>query len=204
MSTTIDYRFFQRPVELRSVKKDGYLPQGLQGYAVVYGVESRDMGGWKEVIVRGAMRESLGKGLDVRLLWQHDSKQVMARETAGNLVLREDDHGIFFEADLIDTTVNRDRLADIKAKNLDAMSFGMPMSSVKRDWQKIGTQAVSNVTRADIVEVSVVTWAAYGETSVAARCAAEYNTFMQQDAAKTVGAGFLRARHQLAKRRFLY
>lgn len=204
MSTTIDYRFFHQPIELRSVKKDGYLPQGLQGYAVVYGVESRDMGGWKEIIDRGAMRESLTKKLDVRLLWQHDSKAVMARETAGNLVVREDEHGIFFEADLLDTTANRDRLADVRAKNIDAMSFGMPYSSVQRSWNKTGGKVVSNVTRADMVEISVVTWAAYEETSVAARCAEQFKTFMQQGAAESTPLGISRARHALAQRRYRY
>lgn len=165
------------------------------------------MGGWKEVIARGAMAESLKKGLDVRLLFQHDSKQVLARESAGNLILREDQNGVFFEADLVDTQMNRDVLTSIRAKNLDAMSFGMPVSSVTRNFSRDAEKKVSigTVTRADIVEISVVTWPAYEETTVSERCAAEYRTFMQHDAAgKTTPTGMLRARHELAKRRFTY
>lgn len=207
MKSNLEIRAYQRPLELRTVNRDGYLKHGLSGYAIVYGVESRDMGGWKEIIARGAMTESLKKGLDVRLLFQHDSKQVLARESAGNLVLREDQNGVMFEADLIDTQLNRDTLASIRAKNLDAMSFGMPVSSVvrefKRDTEKKTT--VGTVTRADIVEISVVTWPAYEETTVSQRCSEEFNNFMQHDAAGKGGAfGVLQARHALLKSRHRY
>ncbi len=205
MNPSLEIRAFQKPLTLRAVKRDGYLEQGISGYAVVYGSESRDMGGWKEVIQRGAMTESLKKGLDVRLLFQHDSKQVMARESAGNLTLREDENGVFFDADLIDTQLNRDTLASIRAKNLDAMSFGMPMSSVTRSFKKVNGQSIGTVTRAEFVEISVVTWAAYVDTHVSERCAEEYKNFMQHDAAgKTTPDGMLRARHELQKRRFAY
>lgn len=203
----LEYRCFGRDLAIRSVKKDGFLERGLQGYAAVYGSESRDMGGWKEVIVRGAFKKSLGKELDVRLLYQHDSKQVMARESAGSLVLREDDNGLYFEADLVDKTLNREVIADVLARNLDAMSFGMPYDSVKSKWDRgaDGKTAIRNVTEADVVEISVVTWAAYEATTVAARSAQEYQTFMQQLAAeKSTPVGVLRARHELAKRRFNY
>jgi HK97 family phage prohead protease len=201
---SLEIRAFKYPVELRTVKKTGYLERGLQGYAILYGVESRDMGGWKEIIGRGAMKASLGKQLDVRMLAHHDSKQVMAREAAGNLVLREDTTGVYFEADLVDTTLNRDMLTDIGAKNLDAMSFGMPSSSIKVNWERAGGRHVRTVTEAEFVEISVVTWAAYEETSVMQRAAAEYQTILQEAASQSTPAGISRARHELAKRRFIY
>jgi hypothetical protein len=171
MNSQIETRSYGKPLELREVNKPGFLKKGLRGYAIVYGVESRDMGGWKEIIARGAMTESLTKGNDVRLLYQHDSKQPMARESSGTLTLREDDTGILFEADLTDTTLNRDVLANIEARNLDAMSFGMPYASVTAKWERSANQKydVRTVTKADFVEISVVTWAAYEDTSVAAR-----------------------------------
>jgi HK97 family phage prohead protease len=206
MSSHLEIRTFSQKLATRSVKKNGYLETGLQGYAAVYGVESRDMGGWKEVLVRGAFKNSLKRGLDVRMLYQHDTKQVLARESAGNLTLREDSEGLYFEADLLDTAFNRDVVANVAARNLDAMSFGMPYSSVKTKWDRSadGKTAIRNVTEADVVEISVVTWPAYEETTVQARCAEELQTFLRQDAAKSTSVGMLRARHELAKRRFRY
>jgi len=206
MSTNLDIRAFQRPLELRAVNRPGYLPKGLQGYAVVYGVESRDMGGWKEIIQRGAMTESLKAGKDVRLLFQHDNKQVLARESAGNLVLKEDENGVYFTADLIDTQLNRDTLASIEARNLDAMSFGMPVSSVERVFTRSADKrSIGTVTRAEIVEISVVTWPVYEATTVSARCAEQFNTFMQHDAAgKSTSCGIPRARQALAHRKHRY
>lgn len=210
MSSNIETRTFSRKLEVRNVKKNGYLEQGLQGYAAVYGVESRDMGGWKEVLVRGAFKQSLGKKLDVRLLFQHRSDSVLARETAGNLILREDNEGLYFEADLIDTQFNRDVVANVRSRNLDAMSFGMPYDSVKTKWDRSadGKTAIRNVIQADVVEISVVTWPAYEETTVQARserAMREFNNFMQQDAAgKAVSTGILRARHGLSLNKYRY
>ena len=202
MNLNLEHRCFGRKVEIRSVNKPGYLPKGLSGYAVVYESASRDFGGFHEVIKRGALTESLTKGLDVRLLFQHDSKQVMARESAGNLRLREDEVGIYFEADLVDNTLNRDTLASIDVRNLDAMSFGMPPQTIVANFQK-AKPAVRTITKTDMVEISVVTWAAYEATTV--RALAEYQTFMQQDAAgQSTPVAVLRARHELAKRQYRY
>ncbi len=183
-----EIRTYSNKLDTRAVKREGYLPFGLQGYAAVYGSESRDMGGWKEVLVRGAFTKSLAKKLDVRLLAQHDTALVLARESAGNLTLREDAEGLWFEADLVDTSLNRDVLASVRAKNLDAMSFGMPMSSVQTKWERSkGGEAIRNVLSADVVEISVVTWPAYEATTVSARgmdkALREFQDFMQHDAA---------------------
>jgi HK97 family phage prohead protease len=180
MNPNFEIRAIQKELVLRKLEKAGFLGT-LVGYAALYGVESQDFGGWKEMLVRGAFTETLKpeNSLDIRLLYQHDPKQVMARQSAGNLRLVEDDVGLRIEADLVDTTVNRDALSNIKAGNLDAMSFGMPKSSVQANWERAAGDRkydLRKVTKADIAEVSVVTWAAYTDTSVAAR---DYELFQK-------------------------
>ncbi len=165
-------RSFNSKLELREFKKEGFVGQ-LIGYAIVYGVESRDMGGWKELITRGAFSESL-KNADVRLLYQHDKSKVMARQSAGNLRLSEDEHGVRFEADLIDTTLNRDALLEIRSGNLDAMSFGAPKATFKSKFEVRNGNKLRLVTSAEVAEISVVSWAAYEDTALAARELAEF------------------------------
>lgn len=177
MNPKIEIRSFGKKVEFRKLEEPGFLGV-LSGYAVVYGVESRDMGGWKEIIARGAMTESLRKGLDVRFLYQHKSDQIMAREGGNTLTLTEDDNGVKFEAKLIDTQLNRDAYLNVSQGNLDAMSFGMPYGSVTAKWERdiVKKMDIRTVTKADIVEISLVTWPAYEDTSVAAR---DYELFQQ-------------------------
>lgn len=199
MSTQYERLCLGPKLEIREFKRDGYAG-GLKGYAVVYGTESRDMGGWREIIVRGAMSASLAKGLDVRMLYQHDQKQVIARESAGNLRLKEDQEGVYFEADLIDTQRNRDIMADVQARNLDAMSFGMPPSSIETRWErsKDGKYAIRNVLKAEMAEVSIVTWAAYEDTTVAKR---DYDNFLLEQAGEqATSLRLLRDRVELRKR----
>lgn len=163
----VEVRAFPQKLEFREAKKDGIIGT-LSGYAVIFGAESRDFGGWREVITRGAFTESIQK-TDIRMLYQHQPHMVMARQAAGNLRISEDERGLLFEADLVDTMVNRDAWTNIRAGNIDAMSFGMPTASIVRSWSQKDGYDLCTITRADIIEVSPVTWAAYEATEVAAR-----------------------------------
>lgn len=205
MNPNFEIRAVQKELVLRKLEKEGFLGT-LVGYAALYGVESQDFGGWKEMLVRGAFTETLTpeKSLDIRLLYQHDPKQVMARQSAGNLRLVEDDVGLRIEADLVDTTVNRDALANIKAGNLDAMSFGMPKSSVQANWERASGDRkydLRKVTKADVAEVSVVTWAAYTDTSVAARDYELFQKAIKPDDSVTP-ISLLRSRQEQERQRY--
>lgn len=183
----IEIRSFGKPLELRKLDKKGFIGT-LAGYAIVYGVESRDMGGWREIIAKEAFTESLRAGKDVRMLYQHSSAQIMARESAGTLRLREDEEGVFFEADLTDTQLNRDAYLNVEQRNLDAMSFGMPYASVVARWERAPAPKkydLRTVTKADVVEISLVTWAAYEDTTVAAR---DWQEFQKSEQKPTVDA----------------
>lgn len=194
-------RSFNRPLEIRELKKDGYIGT-LVGYAIIFESESRDMGGWREIITRGAPSASLKKA-DVRLLYQHDKTKVMARQSAGNLRLTEDEIGVRFEADLIDTTVNRDAYAEIKAGNVDAMSFGAPKATFKSSFEKRsdGTK-IRRVSSFEVQEISVVSWAAYEDTALAAREFAEFVANEKKDDAPTgVDVAIARGRQELMELR---
>lgn len=177
-AAAIELRSFGQKLAFRKTDKKGMVGI-IEGYAALYDVESRDMGGWREILARGAFTESLKKGLDIRMLYQHRSDSVMARESAKTLKVGEDSKGILFEAELIDTTANRDRFLEIESGNLDAMSFGMPYSSVTARWHRDAVKKydIRTVTKADIVEISVVTWAAYEATTVTAR---DYENFLKE------------------------
>jgi HK97 family phage prohead protease len=176
MNPNFEMRAFTKALEIRKLEKTGFIGT-LVGYAAVYATESKDFGGWREVIRPGSFTDALkDPSTDIRMLYQHNTSNVMARQSAGTLRLTEDEHGLRIEADLTDTNINRDALSDIRAGNLDAMSVGMPKVTVKATWEKKVGYDLRTINKAGLAEVSVVTWAAYEDTSIAAR---DYEIFQK-------------------------
>lgn len=177
MPTPIIEHRSHRKLEIRSEVKPGTIGT-LYGYAAVFESESQDFGGWREVIRKGSFTRSLKDLPDVRALYQHNPAAVLGRVGAKTLTLREDEHGLAIEIDLIDTQENRDVLANVRAGNLDAMSFGMVPKRSSWDIDTDGKRGydLRILEDIDLYEVSVVTWPAYEETEVATR---DYKNFKE-------------------------
>lgn len=178
-TTQVEYRSIHQ-LEIREATREGIIGT-LVGYAAVFNSESQDFGGWKEVIKPGAFTRSLKEKPDVRAFAHHDTSKVLGRSAAGTLRLKEDDHGLAVEIDLIDTQENRDVLANVKAKNLDSMSFGMIPQKHTWDFNEARGYDLRILTDVDLFEVSVVTWAAYEDTEIAVR---SRNTFKEEQSSK--------------------
>src|SRR5262245_55321403 len=73
----------------------------IVGYAVVFDVRSRDLGGFVEVVKPEACRSTVVG--DVVCLFNHDSNQVLGR-TPATLQLRTDSRGLAFTLDPANTT----------------------------------------------------------------------------------------------------
>jgi HK97 family phage prohead protease len=155
----------RRNLELSEQRVEGAT---LAGYAAVYGEQSRELveGGraFVERIAPGAFGESV-RG-DVKLYYNHDASQPLARTSSGTLKLRSDRAGLAFEADLADTQLGRDVRELLKRGDLSGeMSFGF---FVEQDsWNRTRTERV--VKRAKLVEISIVQDAAYPQTSSSLR-----------------------------------
>ena len=141
------------------------------GYAAKFNSPSRDFGGFRENITKGAFTRSLQQTddlHDVRALLGHDKTRVLGRRSAGTLEIREDDIGLPVAIHLIDTTDGQDTLKNVRAGNLDAMSFGFPKA--KATWRGQGTSnMIRDLSDIDLREVSVVSWAMYEQTELSVR-----------------------------------
>lgn len=160
-----------RGLELREAPKDSGLLGVLTGYAAVFDSDSVLLGGYEggfiERIAPGAFKRSLAESPEVFALWQHDPAQVIAR-SPDTLKLAEDERGLRVEIGLPDTTTARDLLARVRAKIVDAMSFGFSVRSDK--WERRqGQPDLRTIADLDLFEVSAVVWPAYPETSLAVR-----------------------------------
>ncbi|MBC9118625.1 HK97 family phage prohead protease [Fructobacillus fructosus] len=138
----------------------------ISGYAVVFNKASQNLGGFVEYIEPTAF-DGVDMS-DVVALYDHDFANVLGRTSADTLKLTIDEQGLYFELNIPDTTVGRDVYTNIRAGNLQGMSFGFTV--VSDSWQNgsdgIAIRQVDSIGQ--LFEVSVVTMPAYQDTNVEA------------------------------------
>lgn len=160
---------------LQAITRDdaGTTKKQIQGYAITFDTLSIDLGGFVEKIDQTALD---GVDLsDIKLIYAHENNQILARTDAGNLQVKVDSKGLFFIADLADTTLANDVYENIQAGNLKGMSFGFTIADGGDKWtrQPDGT-LLHEVTQIDILgELTVTAWPAYPSTSVELKRSAE-------------------------------
>jgi hypothetical protein len=133
----------------------------FSGYAAVFNSDSQPLP-FIERIAPGAFKRTLQARNDVKLLWNHDSGEVLASTRSGTMRLVEDSHGLRVEADIAPTTRGKDLSILMQRGDVNKMSFGF---TVQQDsWSPDGNTRTLESVR--LAEVSIVTFPAY-ESSVA-------------------------------------
>lgn len=160
-----EQRFVQAR-ELRVRRSEGSSPV-LEGYAAVFGALSQDLGGFQETIQAGAFEETLADRADVRCLFNHDESLILGRTKSKTLALREDTTGLFFSCDLPPTTVANDLAISVERGDVDQCSFGF--YCVSDDWKLVEGTPVRTVLKAELFDVSAVTYPAYLDTTCSTR-----------------------------------
>ena len=136
----------------------------ISGYALKFGKESKDLGGFIEVITPEALKEvDLS---DVYLLQNHDYSKPLASTKAGTLKLTIDEVGLRFEATLNDTSYAKDVFENVQKGLVDSMSFGFTMGLDSFDKKESGEVVRSIEAIKNLNEISVVTVPAYNDTNV--------------------------------------
>lgn len=120
---------------------------------------------YKEVISRGAFDNCDMK--DCCLKYNHsDHVPILARVRGGSLKLSIDEIGLFFEANLFDTTTSRDVYSLIKQGGLDKCSFAFTVDEEDYN-QATHTRTIKRIGK--LFDVSIVDIPAYDDTDVSAR-----------------------------------
>lgn len=157
----------------------------IEGYAAVFNSKSKLIAErgvmFHEIIEPGAFSDALQRSdLDVILVPNHNFNQVMARSVSGTLNLLEDETGLFFRAELANTTVANDLYELVKRGDMFENSFAFGITEEGFTWSRsedeIPLRTIHKVNR--IVDVSVVTRGIYSETEVSAR---GLNEFVKED-----------------------
>jgi uncharacterized protein len=128
--------------------------------------------GFSERFEKGAFRETINGGADVRYLFNHNPDHVLARTKNGTLRLNEDPSGLRVDAELAPTTVGRDLAILMERGIVNQMSVGMQV--LEDRWDEVAgndgnAYEQRTIIRAKLFDVSAVTYPAYEETDAGLR-----------------------------------
>lgn len=138
----------------------------VSGYAVTFNQPSKPLP-FTEYIRPGAF-----DGVDfseVQLLYAHDFDNILARVDSGTLSLKTDDKGLFFVADIPDTTLGNDVYTNVENGNIKGLSFNAQIDPNNGDtWEQGADGKVIHTINhfASLAEISLTPIPAYTETSV--------------------------------------
>lgn len=126
---------------------------------------------FREVILPEAVTQDLIDNSDIRMLYNHNRDQMLARNNKGrgslSVSLRED--GVYFDFSTPNTTLGRDTEEMIKREDLVGCSFAFIDSGATWEFseREVPLRIVHKITK--LFDLSIVTTPAYDQTSVTAR-----------------------------------
>jgi len=137
----------------------------ITGYAIVYNNKT-DIGPWMEQVSRSALKDV--DTSKTYLLYNHNADNVLASTKSGTLSLQDTDKGLYFRAQLPDTTLGKDTYTLVKRGDLTNMSFGFTVA--EDTWNVADEPATRTINSiGELFEISIVPYPAYEDTTVSAR-----------------------------------
>lgn len=139
----------------------------LSGHAAVFNQYAK-LSRHYEALAPTAFDAVLRNDPDVKGLINHDPSKLLARTSNGSLKLGTDSVGLAFEMELPNTSYAND-LRELVARDLlTSMSFGFIPD--QDEWShKEGRQVRTHTSVGALLDVSIVTYPAYSDTSVMLR-----------------------------------
>lgn len=139
----------------------------IEGYFSVFNSETELFPGAYESISPGAFDNTLSN--DVRALINHDTAFVLGRTKSNTLTLKADNRGLWGSIKINENDSDAMNLYErVKRGDVDQCSFGFNILKEDTDYRDDGSVKWT-IKEVDLHEVSVVTFPAYGDTSVQAR-----------------------------------
>lgn len=145
--------------------KDSY---SVTGYASVFDSRSLDLGGFEEVIEPGAFDDVLTRNPDVHLLWDHDTRLVLARTRNNTLHLKADQHGLSYYGKVAPTSYSSDLRVLLDRGDIDQASFAFTVGEQsweiqERDGEEAVLRRIHRV--ADLFDATICAQGAYPAAS---------------------------------------
>jgi len=154
--------------ETRAITSDDGKLRKIVGYAAVFDKPSEDMG-FIEYVRKGAFKKALMRS-DARALFNHDTDTLpLGRQSAGTLLLKEDESGLYYEIIPPDTQAARDLMTSIDRGDIKESSYGFTVAVDEWDYTNPKVTKRTIIEIEEIYDVSPVVFAAFNDTTVALR-----------------------------------
>lgn len=190
-----------KPV-LREAAEGGSESRTIEGYAIVFGVESRILSdywdNYREIIEPDAITEERLKEMDIKMTMYHNREKILARSTngEGTLKLSVDDVGVKYSFEAPNTVDGDTALELVKRGDLSGSSFMFWTDernvSYERRSDDIMLRRVKTIGM--IYDMTIAADPAYEQTTVAAREA--YSQFESKGEKKPISAKWARDRRE--------
>ncbi|PWK05308.1 HK97 family phage prohead protease [Tumebacillus permanentifrigoris] len=142
----------------------------ITGYAAVYDeyTEIQDWWGdtYFERIAKDAIVDTLGDGHDIFALKNHNWNAVVGR-TGANLVLENQQSGLYFEVTPNNSTLGRDMLEDVNSGLIKGCSIGFKIR--EQIWESKDDLWYRTITKLDLFEITLTPIPAYTSTTAEVR-----------------------------------
>ncbi len=168
---------FEKEYSARALEDNGI--RYIEGYASIFNQRSKLIleNGifFYEIIDRNAFDNVLQYiNLDVIFTFNHNNSNLVGRTRSKTVTLSTDDYGLKYTLIVPNTTLGNDLYELIKRGDLYENSFAFIVD--KEDWStdENGDNIRTVLNIASLVDISVVTYGAYANTTVAARSYEEF------------------------------
>lgn len=144
--------------------------RSVEGYALVFNSDSRDLGGFVENIDPQSLTGVLEKSDVLCLLNHNEDRGILARckYGVGSLELEVDDIGLRYKFEAPQTALGDELLEGLKRGDISTSSFAFTVES--DTWENRGGIMYRTITKfKEIFDVSPVYQEAYPDTTVALR-----------------------------------
>ena len=143
----------------------------VEGYAIVFNKESRNLGGFYEIITPEAVNGILEKSDILCLLNHNEDRGVLARSKygSGSLELSLDETGLKYRFEAPNTALGNELLEGLKRGDITTSSFAFTTESDEWEKRSDGKYLRKINKFKELFDVSPVYQEAYPDTSVAVR-----------------------------------
>lgn len=151
-----EIKTFRIKADELSVSQDAMAVKEISGYASVFNVKDSH----NDIVLKGAFSKTITSPRKLKLLSSHNISD--AREILGTITeLKEDEHGLYFKANISSAPSAQDIAIKAKEGHLDEISIGYYPKAINR--RKDG---INELTEIELLEISLVTRASNAEAQV--------------------------------------
>lgn len=187
---------------LREAAEGGGESRIIEGYAIVFGVESRILSdywdNYCEIIEPGAITEERLKEMDIKMTMYHNREKILARSTngEGTLKLTVDEVGVKYSFEAPNTVDGDTALELVKRGDLSGSSFMFWTDERNVNYERRSDDIMLRrvKTIGMIYDMTIAADPAYEQTTVAAREA--YTQFEKKKVKQPISSKWARDRRE--------